>query len=138
MTAPAANASATVYFNNSGSEAGITEPGATSFSVGIASFSGGDLFVPNSSALLANGALAYNCHQPVAQVDFSLPISSVTFFYVSGDGYAAGTATAYRPRRHHVGTAEQQAATTKEPGQLRDPQLREPIARDHIQRRRRR
>ncbi len=113
VTAPAANASATVYFSNSGSEAGITKPGATSFTVGIASFSGGAVFVPNSSALLANSTQAYNCTvNPLAEIDFSSPVSSVTFFYVHNASYAAGTATAYAADGTVVGSAASKAATT--------------------------
>ncbi len=112
-TAPAANASATVYFSNSGSEAGITKPGATSFTVGIASFSGGAVFVPTSSALLASSTQAYNCTvNPLAEIDFSNPVNSVTFFYVHNTSYAAGTATAYAADGTVVGTAASKAATT--------------------------
>src|SRR5262249_5271160 len=85
------SASASTYSTNFDTIAG----GTTLFTVQGATFSGGSVFAPSSSTLLASGTQAWNVSSGNAAVDFNRPIGSVTFFYVHGSGFAAGTATAY-------------------------------------------
>ena len=135
-TPSASSVTNTIDFDGTGAESGITGAGVSSFTYQGASFSGGTIFAASQSALLASGALAYNATSGSAQVNFSLPISSVTFFYVSGDGFAAGTATAFGPDGTNLGSVNSNTATTNDAaGQLRDPELRGTHRADHIQRR---
>ncbi len=79
--------------------------------------------------MLASGALAYNATSGSAQVNFSLPISSVTFFYVSGDGFGAGTATAFGPDGTNLGSVNSKTVTTKDdPNNFVTLSFAEPIA----------
>ena len=119
----------TIDFDGTGAESGITGAGVTSFTYQGASFSGGTIFAASQSALLASGALAYNATSGSAQVNFSLPISSVTFFYVSGDGFAAGTATAFGPDGTNLGSVNSKTVTTKDdPNNFVTLTFAEPIA----------
>ncbi len=119
----------TIDFDGTGAESGITGAGVSSFTYHGASFSGGTIFAASQSALLASGALAYNATSGSAQVNFSLPISSVTFFYVSGDGFAAGTATAFGPDGTNLGSVNSNPATTNDaPGNFVTLSFAEPIA----------
>ena len=105
--------STTVFFDNTGAESGITKAGVSSFKFQGASFSGGTVFVPSQSALLASGTQAYDVSSGTAEVDFSQPIGSLNFFYVHGFGFAAGTATAYAADGTTIlGTVSSKAATT--------------------------
>jgi hypothetical protein len=114
-TDPSASAVATtIYFDGTGGEAGITGAGISNFTYQGASFSGGTIFAPSSSALYASGTLAYNASSGSAEVDFSLPVSSVSFFYVHGSGFAAGTATAFGADGSVLGTVGSKAATTND------------------------
>ena len=112
-TDPSASAVATtIYFDGTGAETGITGAGITAFTFQGASFSGGAIFAPGTSALCASGNLAYNASSGNAEVDFSQPISSVSLFYVNGFGFAGGTATAYGADGSVLGTVNSNAATT--------------------------
>ena len=113
-TPSASSVTNTIDFDGTGAESGITGAGVTSFTYHGASFSGGTIFAASQSALLASGALAYNATSGSAQVNFSLPISSVTFFYVSGDGFGAGTATAFGPDGTNLGSVNSKTVTTKD------------------------
>jgi len=130
-TAPsAASVTNTIDFDGTGAESGITGAGVSSFTYQSASFSGGTIFAASQSALLASGALAYNATSGSAQVNFGLPISSVTFFYVSGDGFAAGTATAFGPDGSTLGSVNSNPATTFDaPGNFVTLSFAQPIAR---------
>ncbi len=113
QTAPTASAATTtVYFDGTGAEVGITTAGTTSFIFNGASFSGGAVFSPGQAALLASGTQAYNASSGNAAVSFLYPIASVSFFYVHGSGFAAGTATAYGADGSVLGTVNSKAATT--------------------------
>ena len=112
-TDPSASAvTNTIYFDGTGAETGITGAGITAFTFQGASFSGGAIFAPGTSALRASGNLAYNASSGNAEVDFSQPISSVSLFYVNGFGFAGGTATAYGADGSVLGTVNSNAATT--------------------------
>ena len=106
--------------------------GTTSFSDGVASFSGGTVFAPPSgdSALLASGTQAYNASSNPGEVDFSQPVSSASFFYVHGFGFAAGTATAFGVDGTVLGSVNSKAATTNgDPANFVTLSFAEPIAR---------
>ena len=106
--------------------------GTGSFSSGVASFSGGTVFAPASgeSALLASGSQAYNASSNPAEVDFSQPVSSASFFYVYGFGFAAGTATAYGADGTVLGSVNSNAATTNgDPANFVTLAFAQPIAR---------
>ena len=125
-TEPSAAAVATTVFFDS------TAAGTTSFSDGVASFSGGTVFAPPSgdSALLASGSQAYNASSNPAAVEFSQPVSSATFFYVHGFGFAAGTATAYGADGSVLGSANSKTATTTDdPNNFVTLSFAQPIAR---------
>ncbi len=112
-TAPSSSSvTNTIDFDGTGAELGITKAGVTSFTFQGASFSGGTIFAPSQSALYASASLAYNATSGSAQVLFSTPISSVKFFYVSGDGFAAGTATAFGPDGSNLGSVNSNPVTT--------------------------
>ena len=129
-TSPSASSvTSTIDFDGTGAESGITGAGVSSFTYQGASFSGGTIFAASQSALLASGALAYNATSGSAQVNFSLPISSVTFFYVSGDGFAAGTATAFGPDGSTLGSVTSKTVTTRDdPANFVTLSFAEPIA----------
>ena len=123
QTSPSATSvTNTINFDNLGG-------GVTSFTSQSASFSGGTTFAASQSALLASTPLAYNATSGSAQVNFSLPISSVTFYYVSGDGFAAGTATAFGPDGSTLGSVNSNAVTTyDDPKNFVTMSFAEPIA----------
>ena len=111
--------------------------GTSNFSVASASFSGGAVFAPSQSTLLASGSLAYNASQWQRPGRCSAsPISSVSFFYVSGFGFASGTATAFAADGSTLGSVNSNAATTNDdPANFVTLSFAQPIARDHVQRR---
>ena len=99
---------------------------------GTAGFTGGTVFAPSSSQrnLLASGNQAYNVSTGSAEVDFSLPMSSVSFFYVFGSGYASGMATAYAADGAELGSVNSKAATTfDDPANFATLAFAQPIAR---------
>ncbi len=121
----ATSVASTVYFDN-------IAAGTSNFTSGVASFSGGAVFAPSSgdSALLASGSQAYNASSNPAEVDFSQPVSSATFFYVYGFGFGAGTATAYGADGSVLGSVNSKAATTNDdPANFVTLSFAQPIAR---------
>ena len=125
-TAPSATAVATtIDFDN-------VTAGTTNVSSGADSFSGGAVFAPSSGdlALLYSGTQAYNTSSTAGEVDFSVPVSSASFFYVHGFGYAAGTATAYSATGTVLGSVNSNAATTEgDPKNVVTMNYGQPIAR---------
>ncbi len=105
-TAPAGNVTTTATFDD-------VAGGTTSVQAGYANISGGAVFVANTAGLLASGTQAYNATAGTAEVDFRVPVSTATFFYVHNGSFGSGVATAYAVDGTVVGTASSHAATTK-------------------------
>ncbi|HXG10201.1 MAG TPA: cohesin domain-containing protein [Gemmataceae bacterium] len=102
----------TPLFDGTGDEAGITVPGASTFTFKGATFSGGSVFSPSQAALRASGLFAYNVSSGSAAIDFNRPIDLVRFFFVHGFGFGAGTATAFAWDGSVLGSVNSNAATT--------------------------
>src|SRR5262249_52849766 len=118
--------SASTYSTNFDTIAG----GTTLFTVQGATFSGGSVFAPSSSTLLASGTHAWNVSTGTASLDVNWPIRSVTFFYVHGPGFAAGTATASAVDGSVLGTVNSPLATSfNDPNNYVTLSFTQPVAR---------
>lgn len=84
----------TIFFDNGGAEAGVTPPGSTSFSFMGSNWSGGVVESEGVPRLYASGSWSYEVPMGPATVTFDSPVMDVRFFYVHGNGFAAGVATA--------------------------------------------
>ena len=86
----------TLFFDNSGDEAGITTPGASNFSFMGSNFSDGIVDTEGLLPLYASGSFSYEIPVGTADVAFDDPVDSVEFFFVHGlAGFGVGEATAY-------------------------------------------
>ncbi len=102
----------TIFFDNNGAESGITTPGTTSFTFMGSTWSGGIVATEGSPPLYASGAFSYEVQGGSALVTFDPPVSSVNFFYVHGNGFAPGTATARAANGAIVDTGDSDQVTT--------------------------
>ncbi|MHC4573684.1 MAG: hypothetical protein ACYS76_06080 [Planctomycetota bacterium] len=90
----------TLFFENSGIEAGITVEGATDFTVAGSTWSGGVVGVPGVGPLYASPTHSYIIDPlgPGGVVTFDVPVDSVIFYFAhraSGDDALAGAALAF-------------------------------------------
>ncbi len=111
-TASVAQESTTIFFDNNGVETGVTTPGATSFSFRGSNWSGGIVATEGSPPLYASGAWSYEVPNGPATVTFDNPVMDVNFFYVHGNGFAAGTATAMASNGAVLDTVDSNIVTT--------------------------
>lgn len=102
----------TIFFDGSGPENGVTEPGTTIFSLLGSSWSGGIVRTERMPPLYASGSFSYEIRSEGGEVAFDPPADSVRFFYVHGFGFTAGTATAFDAANSVVGTANSRPATS--------------------------
>lgn len=101
-----------LFFDNNGAESGITSPGTTSFSFMGSNWSGGVVATEGSPPLYASGSFSYEVMGGNAMVTFDTPVSSARFFYVHGNGFAPGTATARTANGTIVDTGDSDQATS--------------------------
>lgn len=119
----------TIYFDNSGAEAGVTEPGKTEFSVFGSNWSGGIVTTVGSSAMNASGAHAYRVVDGFAQVSFDVPVAWITFFFVYGEGVDPSKARAFDAEHHVLATVTTNEATVfGDPGNYVTIAADEPIS----------
>ncbi len=102
----------TIQFENRFDENGVTPQGTRDFSFRGSNWSGGVVETEGILALYASGRFSYEVDTDLAQVTFDTPVDSVTFFYVHGFTFAAGTATAYGADGSILATAASNDATT--------------------------
>lgn len=102
----------TIFFDNNGAETGITTPGTTDFSFGGSNWSGGIVATEGSPPLYASGSFSYEVVGGNAMVTFNNPVSNVRFFYVHGNGFPPGTATARTAGGTVVDTGDSDQATS--------------------------
>ncbi len=102
----------TLLFDNTGAEIGVTTPGTTSFSFMGSSWSGGIVETVGSPPLYASGAYSYEVQGGSAMVVFDPPVTNVNFFYVHGNGFPPGTATARATNGTIVDTGDSDQVTT--------------------------
>ncbi len=102
----------TIFFDNNGIETGVTTPGATSFSFRGSNWSGGIVATEGSPPLYASGAWSYEVPTGPALVTFDNPVTDISFFYVHGNGFAAGTATAMAGNGAVLGTVNSNIITS--------------------------
>lgn len=100
-----------LYFENTGSEEGITMPGANTFSVAGSNWTGGVVATEGLPQLYASGVYGYEVRSGVARIWFDTPVSSVLFFYVHGVIVGPGTATAYDDQGQVLGTVTSRSAS---------------------------
>lgn len=102
----------TIFFDNIGPEAGITTPGTTDFEFFGSSWSGGIVATEGSPPLYASGAFSYEVQGGSAMVVFDPPVTGVNFFYVHGNGFPPGIATARASNGTVVDSDNSEQATT--------------------------
>jgi hypothetical protein len=102
----------TIHFDNGGSERGVTVPGTREFVFMGSTWTGGVVATERRPPLYASGAFSYEVGARGAGVAFEPPVDSITFFFVHGLGFSAGTATAFDGAGNAVGTVASRAATT--------------------------
>ena len=81
----------TILFD--GGETGVAL-GTTDFSFMGTNWTGGEVATLGDSTLYGSGARSYHIDPGPVVITFDDPVESVTFFYIHGGGFGAGTATA--------------------------------------------
>ncbi len=100
----------TIFFDNSGAEAGVTPSGTSTFSFMGANWEGGSVVTLFNPPLYASGSFSYIVQGGSASVTFDVPVTNVRFFFVQSGG--ANTATALAADGSVLGTANSNPPTT--------------------------
>ena len=87
--------SATILFDNSGDEAGVTPPGTTTFSHLGTNWTGGTVTTTTVAPLPSQGPGAYVFGPGGGQITFDVPITQARFFFVHPLGQVPFTARAF-------------------------------------------
>jgi cyclophilin family peptidyl-prolyl cis-trans isomerase len=95
IQAERAGLQATILFDNTGDEAGITPVGTTNFSHLGANWSGGTVTNTGASPLASSGTSAYVFGAGGGQVVFDEPLNLAAFYFIHQSGQGPFTATAF-------------------------------------------
>ena len=121
---------ATIRFDNTGAESGITSRGTTKFTFMGSNWSGGIVDTRGIFPLYASGAFSYEIDTGGGEVAFDSAVDSVEFFFVHGFGFPQGTATAFNAKGNSIASATSNQATSfGDPNNFLSLDPEEPIVR---------
>jgi hypothetical protein len=104
LSAGQAGLSATILFDNTGDENGVTAPGTTTFSHLGTNWSGGTVTTTTTAPLPSQGTGAYVFGADgVRQITFDVPITQARFFFIHQEGQGPFTARAFNASNVEVG-----------------------------------
>jgi VCBS repeat-containing protein len=110
LQAEQAGLEATILFDNTGTETGVTPPGTTSFSYLGTNWSGGTVTTTGATPVASSGTAAYVFGAGGGQVTFSTPITVTFFHFVHQVGQTPFTATAFDANGNVLGTVSSNLA----------------------------